>query len=118
MRDAKERLRDILDAIGHIGRYTSRGREAFDREELIQVWVVHHLQIVGEAASRLGREFHAAHPEVPWPKIVAMRNVLVHEYFGVDLNELWNVAQRDLRVIHGQVERLLAQLEGQERNHL
>ncbi len=111
MRDPQERLRDILDAMAHIGRYTSRGREAFDRDELIQVWVVHHLQIIGESAAQLGRAFHAAHPEIPWPKIVAMRNVLVHEYFGVDLNELWNVAQRDLKAIQGRVEGLLAELE-------
>ena len=100
--------------MARIGRYTSRGREAFDREELIQVWVVHHLQIIGEAASRLGRDFHQAHPDVPWARIVAMRNVLVHEYFGIDLNELWNVAQRDLKAIQVAVERLLAELERQE----
>jgi uncharacterized protein with HEPN domain len=114
MRDPKERLRDILDAVERISRYTSRGREAFEREELIQVWVVHHLQIIGEAAAQLGQGFHRAYPEVPWPKIVAMRNVLVHEYFGIDLNELWNVAQRDLDAIRGRVERLLAELERQE----
>jgi len=68
-------------------------------------------KIIGEAAARLGREFHAAHPEVPWPKIVAMRNVLVHDYFGVDLNELWNLVQRDLGPIQGRVEWLLAELE-------
>jgi len=111
MRDPKERLRDILDAMARIDTYTSRGREAFDREELIQVWVVHHLQIIGEAAAQLGGDFHRAHPEVPWPKIVAMRNVLVHEYFGIDLNELWNVVQHDLMAIRRQVERLLAELE-------
>ena len=114
MRDPKERLRDILDALNHIDRYTSHGREAFEREELIQVWVVHHLQIIGEAAARLGRDFHAAHPGVPWAKIVAMRNVLVHEYFGVDLNELWNVVHRDLQPIRGLVEQLLTELERQE----
>ena len=114
MRDSKERLRDVLDALDHIEKYTSRGREEFEREELIQVWVVHHLQIIGEAAARLGRDFHAAHPGVPRPKIVAMRNVLVHEYFGVDLNELWNVVHRDLKPIRGQVEQLLTELERQE----
>ncbi len=113
MRDPKERLHDILDALNHIERYTSRGREAFEREELIQVWVVHHLQIIGEAAVRLGRDFHAAHPGVPWARIVAMRNVLVHEYFGVDLNELWNVVHRDLKPIRALVEQLLTELDRQ-----
>lgn len=114
MRDPKERLRDILDAIARIDKYTARGRDVFQREELIQVWVVHHLQIIGEAAAQLGREFHAAHPEVPWPQIVAMRNVLVHEYFGVDLNELWNMVERELKSVKGHVERLLDELERQK----
>ncbi len=115
MRDPKERLRDILEAIAGIDRYAARGRDAFEKEELIQVWVVHQLQIMGEAAAQLGRDFRAAHPEVPWAQIVAMRNVLVHEYFGVDLNELWNVVQGDLKAIQGQVERLLSELEQQGR---
>jgi uncharacterized protein with HEPN domain len=82
MRDPKERLRAIIDAITRIECYAARGREAFEQDELIQVWIVHHLQIIGEAAAQLGRNFHDAHPEMPWPQIVAMRNILVHEYFG------------------------------------
>jgi uncharacterized protein with HEPN domain len=108
MRDPQERLRDILDAITRIERYAARGRDAFDQDELIQVWIVHHLQIIGEAAAQLGRNFHDAHPAVPWPQIVAMRNILVHEYFGVDLREVWNAVERDLpgfkRTIEGLVE--------------
>ena len=65
MRDPQERLRDILDAITRIERYAARGRDAFDQDELIQVWIVHHLQIIGEAAAQLGRKFHDAHPAVP-----------------------------------------------------
>jgi uncharacterized protein with HEPN domain len=85
----------LLDAIAGIERYAARGRDAFDQDELIQVWIVHHLQIIGEAAAQLGRDFHDAHPEVPWPQIVAMRNILVHEYFGVDLGEVWNAVEHD-----------------------
>ena len=53
MRREAERLQDILDAIAAIERYASQGRQAFDEQELIQVWVIHHLQIIGEAASSL-----------------------------------------------------------------
>ncbi|RME90733.1 MAG: DUF86 domain-containing protein, partial [Verrucomicrobia bacterium] len=106
MRDPKERLRDILEAIARIERYASRGREAFERDELIQVWIFHHIQIIGEAAANLGRDFHEAHPEVPWPQIVAMRNVLVHEYFGVDLREVWKTVERDLPALKLAVGRL------------
>ena len=57
MRDPKERLRDILDAIDRIERYTTRGRIAFERDELIQVWIIHHLQVIGEAAAQLAIRF-------------------------------------------------------------
>jgi len=114
MRDPKEYLKDILDAIGAIERYASRGRQVFEQDELIQVWVIHHLQIIGEAAGRLGRAFHQAHPGVPWSEIVAMRNVLVHEYFGVDLEEVWKTVERDLPTFKKAVEALLKQLEAQE----
>jgi uncharacterized protein with HEPN domain len=107
VRDPQERLRDILDAIDGIERYAARGRDAFDQDELIQVWIVHHLQIIGEAAAQLGRDFHDAHPEVPWPQIVAMRNILVHEYFGVDLGEVWNAVERDLPGFKRAIEGLL-----------
>lgn len=53
MRREAERLQDILDAIAAIERYTSQERQVFDEQELIQVWVVHHLQIIGEAANSL-----------------------------------------------------------------
>jgi len=114
MRDPKERLRDILEAIARIERYASRGREAFGQDELIQVWMFHHIQVIGEAAASLGRTFHEAHPEVPWRQIIAMRNVLVHEYFGVDLDEVWKTVESDLPAFKRAIEELLEALEGQE----
>jgi uncharacterized protein with HEPN domain len=68
---------------------------------------VHHLQIIGEAAAGLGARFHGAHPELPWPQIVALRNILVHEYFGVDLEEVWATVERDLPSLKAQVQALL-----------
>jgi hypothetical protein len=57
--------------------------------------------------ARLPRVFHAAHPEVPWAQIVAMRNVLVHAYFGVDLNEVWRTVESDLPILKQQIEALI-----------
>ena len=111
MRDPRERLQDILDAISRIEKYKALGREALEKDELIQVWMVHHLEIIGEAAARLGRDFHLKYPEVPWVQIVAMRNILVHEYFGVDLEEIWQIIIRDLPMLKERVERILADLE-------
>jgi uncharacterized protein with HEPN domain len=96
MRDDRERILDMLEAIENIERYAGKGREVFEKDELIQTWVVHHLEIIGEAASRLGGEIRSLHPEVSWARIVAMRNVLAHEYFGIDLEEVWQVVERDL----------------------
>ena len=111
MRDVCERLQDILEAIAQVERYATRGRDAFDGDELIQTWIVHHLQIIGEAAGGLGSTFHSANREVPWPQIVALRNILVHEYFGVDLEEVWATVQRDLPALKAQVQALLRAVE-------
>jgi uncharacterized protein with HEPN domain len=96
MRSDRERLVDILEAIEKIERHTTGGKEAFDSDELLQVWIIHHLQTVGEAASKLDREFQDGCPEIPWAQIVAMRNILIHDYFAVDLDEVWIAAERDI----------------------
>jgi uncharacterized protein with HEPN domain len=104
MRSPQERLLDILEAIARIERYVALGKARFLEDELIQVWMVHHLQRIGEAAARLGREFHEAHPQVPWRELVAMRNLLVQEYFSVDLEEVWETAVRDLPLLKAQIQ--------------
>ena len=83
MRDDGERILDMLEAIERIQRHAEKGREAFKQDELLQTWIIHHLQIIGEAASKLSQELCGAHQEIPWPQIVAMRNVIAHEYFGI-----------------------------------
>ena len=111
MRDPKERLLDMLDAIERIEKYISKGRGTFEQDELIQTWVVHHLQIMGEAAAKVGREFHEQHPSILWPEVIAMRNVLVHDYFGVDLEEIWRVVERDLPELKNKLKKLVGELE-------
>ena len=108
MRDSRARLADILDAIGAIRRHAESGREAFDRDELIQVWIVHHLQIIAEAAARLDPTLVAS-STVPWTGIVGMGNILVHRYFGIDLDAVWRVVERDLGPLEAEVRRLLGQ---------
>ncbi len=107
MRDDRERLQDILEAITRIEKYTVRGRHVFENDELIQTWVVRHLQIIGEAASRISKKMQSAHPEIAWANIIAMRNILVHEYFGIDQDEIWSTVEFDLPVLKRQIEEIL-----------
>src|ERR1051325_3466612 len=96
MRDNLERVLDIAEAIARIEKYAVRGREAFESDELIQNWMVSHLQIIGEAARSFPEEFRTDHTEIPWTQIIGMRNILVHEYFGIDQEIVWSVVEKDL----------------------
>jgi len=114
MRDPKERLRDILEAIAAIERYRDRGRSAFEQDEMLQVWFLRHLQIIGEAARRLPEEIRHLAPDIPWHKIIGMRNVLVHGYFEIDTDIVWDAVQRDVPALKPKIERLLQRLETKE----
>jgi len=102
-----DRLGDILEAVARIEKYVARGRQKFESDELIQNWVVHHLQIIGEAARQLSEELRKAHPEIPWARIIAMRIILVHDYFSVDLDEVWAVVEQDLSDLKRKMEAIL-----------
>jgi uncharacterized protein with HEPN domain len=104
----RERLIHILEAIDRIDRYTQRGRQAFENDELIQNWVVWHLQVIGEAARALPESFRDQYPEVPWTEIIGMRHILVHEYFSIDLDIVWVAVQRDLPRLKSLIQAILA----------
>jgi uncharacterized protein with HEPN domain len=114
MRDPKERLHDILEAIAAIERHRIQDKEAFEKDELLQVWFLRHLQIIGEAARALPEEVQALAPDIPWPKIIGMRNVLVHGYFEIDTDIVWDTVMRDIPALKPAVKELLRRLEGQQ----
>jgi uncharacterized protein with HEPN domain len=96
MRDDYQRLLDIREAIERIEKYTAAGRQAFEGNELVQTWVLHHLQIIGEAARALSSQCKARQPDIPWEKINGMRNILVHHYFGIDTEIVWAAVENEL----------------------
>ncbi len=110
MRRDRQRLEDVLEAIERIEKYTAGGRTPFDKDELVQTWTLHHFQIIGEAVRGLSEEVRSANPEVPWGQIAAMRNILVHDYFGIDLDEVWNAVVRDLPPLKSKVDAILRTL--------
>lgn len=109
MRDDRERLLDIQEAIERIEKYVVRGRVAFEQDELIQTWVLHHLQLIGEAVRALSPELTQKHSEVAWSKIIGMRNILVHNYFSIDAGIVWAVIENDLPVLKQQISELLSE---------
>lgn len=107
MRDDLERLQDMLDAIERIEKYAQQGRETFEQQELIQTWMIYHLQIIGEAARATSTTFKASHNTIPWQNIADFRNITVHEYFRVDLNIVWDVIQQNLPTLKQEIEAIL-----------
>jgi uncharacterized protein with HEPN domain len=110
MREDRERLLDIQEAIERIEKYAARGQEAFEQDELIQTWIVHHLQIIGEASRAITSALRDQYPAVPWTKIVGMRNILVHDYFGIDTEVVWSVVENDLEPLKKNIVTILQNL--------
>ena len=97
MKDEALYLDDIIENIDRIFKHTAGvTREAFNTDEKVQDVVIRRLAIIGEAASRLSPELKQHHAEVSWREIVAMRNILVHEYEGIKLKIVWDVVVDDL----------------------
>ena len=109
MRDDRLRLLDIVEGIENIEKYSSGGRDAFD--ELIRIWMVHHIQIIGEASANLSADFRERHSEIEWARIVAMRNILIHQYFGIDWQEVWDTTVKDLPQLKTKIQSILRELE-------
>ena len=81
MRNDRERLRDIVEAIDRIEKYAIQGKEKFAEDELIQTWMIHRLMIIGEAASKMSDETRQNYPNIPWVGTIDVRNIITHKYF-------------------------------------
>ena len=110
MRVVHDRLQDILDAITQIKTQQAKGKDAFLREPLIQVWMVHHLMIIGEAVRAIDPAFRRRYPSVPWRQIAGMRNILVHDYFRINEQIVWDTVEQHLPPLAAQVREILEQL--------
>lgn len=102
-------LTDIVEACGAIAEFL-RGVDAanFVASELVRSAVAQKLAIIGEAAAHIPESLRSRYAEVPWPKIVAFRNLLVHWYFGIDWDEVWLVAKERCPELGEQIARILA----------
>ncbi len=109
MRSDQERMRDIREAIDKIEKYAVQGKEEFFANELIQSWILLQLQIVGEAARSMTAKTYEQHPDISWRDIIDFRNLLVHEYFRLDLELIWQIVAQELPILKQQINSILEQ---------
>jgi uncharacterized protein with HEPN domain len=106
-KDPRIFLDHIRESIALIEEYTKDiSREQFSNSPQIQDAVMRRLEIIGEAVKNLPADFKIKHPAIPWKKIVGLRDILIHEYFGVDVTLLWNLIEKDLPVFKQQISGL------------
>ena len=111
-RDWRLRIEDILAAVERVQRYTARmDLASFLADEKTVDAVSFCFGVIGEAARHIPEDVVAANPDLPWPEMRAMRNVVVHEYFGVTQETLWKTAREDLPALVERLRRLLAEPE-------
>lgn len=107
----KGRLEHILQAIAKVHEFTKDvKREDFKKDSILYFAIVKNIEIIGEASYMLSIDFKDAHPDTNWKVIVAMRHFLVHGYYQVDPDEVWNVIDQDLQPLKEQIEMYLAEM--------
>lgn len=111
MRRDSVRLQDMLNSIDSILQVASASFEEFESNQLLHTWVLFHLLVIGEAASTLSLALQEANPDIPWRQITSMRHFVIHEYFDIDLTQIWAVILHDLPELKTSIMRILAGLE-------
>lgn len=96
MRNPIEQLRRIQDAITKIEEYNKRGRLRFDNEEEIRLSVIHYLQIIGETAQAMSKDYKDQHPDIPRKQLISFQNLLTYYYIEIDRDAIWRIVAHDL----------------------
>ena len=107
MKDDRFYLLHILDCIARIEADTAGGVESFRASRTIQDAIARNLQILAESTQRLSDGLKSRWPQVEWSRIAAFRNVLVHDYLGLDMERIWAVTQRDVPELKRAIELML-----------
>lgn len=107
-RDYKVYVEDIRDAIGKIRQFTDgMPSTVFAQDAKTQDAVIRNLEIIGEAAKHLPEQIRAAHGDADWRKIAGLRDILIYEYFGININVVWDIVQQKLPLLEQTVNQLL-----------
>lgn len=108
----RERLQHILECIERINRYSENcSLEQIITDDMRYYAIVKNIEIIGEAANMLSVDFVDEHPETPWKMIVKMRHYIVHEYFNIDNDVVWEVLNNDLPMLARQIDKYLSETD-------
>jgi uncharacterized protein with HEPN domain len=108
VKDDRLYLHHILERCHRITRFIAPGREAFMESEALQDAVIRNVEVIGEAAKRVSADARGRLPQLEWKAICGMRDVLIHDYIGVDLDEVWNVASSRIPELQAVLEEFLS----------
>ncbi|MBM4042680.1 MAG: DUF86 domain-containing protein [Planctomycetes bacterium] len=110
MKDDRVYLDHILECIRRIEEDVRPGRDAFMASHTLQDAVLRNLHTLAESTQRLSAALRQAHPEVEWRRIAAFRNVVVHDYLGIDLERMWEITQSEVPGLKPTIQTMLAEL--------
>jgi len=106
-RELKNYIEDIITAIEKIEKYTAgMSKEDLAGNELVQDAVVRNLEVIGEAVKKVPDDVRSSYKDIPWKKIAGLRDILIHEYFGVNINIVWDVIENKLQPLKAAVTEL------------
>jgi uncharacterized protein with HEPN domain len=111
VKDDSTYLKHILQCIERIREDTREGHDSFVSSHLQQDAVLRNLQTLSESTQHLSADLTARHPEIEWKRIAAFRNILVHDYLGIDMERIWEIVRRDLAALELATKDLLRGIE-------
>lgn len=107
-RDYKVYLQDVVEAAGKVRSYTAGiSFKAFSEDTKTVDAVVRNLEVIGEAIKQVPDDVRSKHADVEWKKIAGLRDILVHQYFGIDVEIIWDIVQNKLPALEAQIRKVI-----------